>query len=119
MTSTAIPRAMAFAAVVIAGMPAAGAAQTAAQMPPAPGMMGQGPGAQSGQPGMMGQGMMGMHGPMMRVVMKVMFAVADADGDGALTFEEVTTVRKRIFDKVDANKDDKVTLEEAQAFMRE
>ena len=67
----------------------------------------------------MGQGMMDMHGPMMRVVMKVMFAVTDADGDGALTFEEVTTVRKRIFDKVDANKDGKVTLDEAQAFMRE
>ena len=51
MTSPAIPRAMAFVPVVIAGMPAAGAAQTAAQVPPAPGMMGQGPGAQSGQAG--------------------------------------------------------------------
>ena len=34
--------------------------------------------------------------------MKIMFAIADADGDGALSFEEVTVIHKRIFDKVDA-----------------
>ena len=81
-------------------------------------------------PGKMGQGMMGdmmqpeMMGatPMMRMrghMMKIMFAIADTDGDGALSFEEVMTIHKRIFDKVDANKDGKVTLEEVQAFMRE
>jgi len=37
----------------------------------------------------------------------------------ALSFEEVTAIHKRIFDKIDANKDGKVTLEELQAFMRE
>jgi EF hand len=52
-------------------------------------------------------------------MMKVMFAVADANGDGALSFEEVTVIHKRIFDRVDANKDGKVTLEELQSFMRE
>jgi hypothetical protein len=57
-------------------------------------------------------------GPMQGYMMKVMFAVADTDGDGALSFEEVTTIHKRIFDKVDANKDGKVTPEEMQAFMR-
>ena len=58
------------------------------------------------QHGMMGgMPMMGMHGHMM----KVMFAIADVDGDGALSFEEVTTVHKRMFDKVDANRDGKVT----------
>ncbi len=62
---------------------------------------------QSGMP------MMGMRGHMM----KVMFAVADVDGDGALSFEEVTTIQKQIFNKVDANKDGKVTPEEVQAFM--
>lgn len=68
------------------------------------------------QPGMMGgMPMMGMRGHMM----KIMFAIADVDGDGALSFEEVTTIHKQIFDKVDANKDGKVTPEEAQAFMRE
>ena len=68
------------------------------------------------QPGMMGaMPMMGMRGHMM----KVMFAIADVDGDGALSFEEVTAIHKRIFDKVDADKDGKVTPEEVQAFMRE
>ena len=83
------------------------------------------PAAQPGQPGMMPPGMMGqgMMGPGMMGrrghAMKVMFAIADADGDGALSFEEVTAIHKRIFDKVDADKDGKVTSEEIQAFMRE
>ena len=46
--------------------------------------------------------------------MKIMFAIADTDGDGTLAFEEVMAVHKRIFDKVDANKDGKVTMEEIQ-----
>ncbi|MGG7580671.1 EF-hand domain-containing protein [Rhizobium sp. Nf11,1] len=76
------------------------------------------PGAAGGmpmQPGMMG-GMptMGMRGPMM----KIMFAIADTDGDGALSFEEVTAIHKRIFGSVDANKDGKVTPEEMQTFWR-
>ena len=52
-------------------------------------------------------------------MMKFMFAIADMDGDGALSFEEVTAIHKRIFDKADADKDGKVTPEEVQAFMRE
>jgi EF hand len=94
-----------------------------------PGMMGgsgqQGQGGMM-QPGMMGPDMMqpGMMGamPMMAMhgrMMKVMFAIADANGDGALAFEEVTAVHKRVFDVADANKDGKVTLEEMQAFFRE
>ena len=68
------------------------------------------------QPGMMGgMPMMGMHGH----AMKIMFAIADADGDGALSFEEVTAIHKRIFDAVDADRDGKVTPEEVQAFVRE
>ncbi len=106
-------------------------------------MMGQGamppaqPGAQSAQPGMMG-GMMGqgMTCPMMRSgmmggmrgmpmmgprghMMKVMFAIVDTNGDGGLSFEEVTAVHKRIFERVGGNKDGKVTREEIQTFMRE
>ena len=61
------------------------------------------------------EAMMGMHGH----TMKIMFAIADADSDGALSFEEVTAIHKRIFDSVDANNDTKVTAEELQAFMRE
>jgi hypothetical protein len=84
-------------------------------------MAGQGQGAQPAQPGMMqpgmmrGMPMMGMHGHMM----KIMFAIIDADGDGALSFEEVMAIHKRIFDGVDADKDGKVTPEEVQAFVRE
>ncbi|WFU50893.1 EF-hand domain-containing protein [Sinorhizobium terangae] len=94
--------------------------------PGQPGMMGpgmMGPGMMG--PGMMGQGMMGqdMMGrmPMMAMrghMMKIMFAIADADGDGSLSFDEVTAIHKRIFDKVDANKDGKVSTEEIQAFLR-
>ena len=82
-----------------------------------PGMMGQG---MTGQ-GMTGPGMM-RHGPMVGRrghAMKLMFAIADADGDGALSFEEVTVIHKRIFDSVDADDDGKVTAEEVQAFLRE
>ncbi|MDI7865132.1 EF-hand domain-containing protein [Rhizobiaceae bacterium n13] len=62
----------------------------------------------------------GSRGPAMRGhMMKIMFAVADVDGDGALSFDEVVTIHKRIFDKADANKDGKVTIEEMQAFMRD
>lgn len=102
------------------------------------GMMSQGQGAQAGQsttmppaqptmmcgmmqPGMMGQssmgrGMMGMPGP---APMKIFFAIADTNGDGGLSFDEVTAIHRRIFDRVDANKDGKATPEEIQAFMRE
>ncbi|ANK89304.1 MULTISPECIES: EF-hand domain-containing protein [Rhizobium] len=64
--------------------------------------------------GMGGMPMMGMRGPMM----KIMFAIADTDGDGSLSFDEVTAIHKRIFGGVDANKDGKVTIEEMQAFWR-
>jgi Ca2+-binding EF-hand superfamily protein len=78
--------------------------------------MGQGMMGEMMQPGMMGaMPMMRMRGHMMRI----MFAIADTDGDSALSFEEITAIHKRIFDKVDANKDGKVTSEEVQAFMRE
>jgi hypothetical protein len=75
-----------------------------------PGMMGQ------GMQGMMGRGTMDMHGP---APMKIFFAIADANGDGGLSFDEVTAIHKRIFDRVDADKDGKATPEEIQAFMRE
>jgi len=43
---------------------------------------------------------------------KIMFAIVDRGGDGALSFEEVTAIYKRIFDKVNANRDGKGTMEE-------
>ena len=82
---------------------------------------------------MMSQGMMGMgHGmgswkgramgmmPMSGAArMKIMFAIVDTNGDGALSFEEIMAVHKRVFDVIDANKDGKVTMDELRAFMRQ
>jgi hypothetical protein len=53
------------------------------------------------------------------VHMKVVFALVDTDGDGALSFEEITAVHRRIFNTVDASKDGKVSPEELQTFMQE
>jgi len=128
---TTLSRTAALAMMIAAGMTAAATAQTTAADPhhletmlaqamPPSGMMGQGPGAQPGQscigqPSMMGRGMMGMPGP---TPMKIIFAIADVNGDGALSFDEVTAIHKRIFDRIDANKDGRVTPEEIQAFQR-
>jgi hypothetical protein len=143
MTLTKLSRAAALAAMFAVGMTATASAQTTAADPhhpgtmltqamPQSGMMGQGMGAQPAQssmspgqpammcgmmqPGMMGRGMTGMPGP---APMKIFFVIADANGDGGLSFDEVTAIHKRIFDRVDANKDGKATPEEIQAFMRE
>ncbi|MFS8113965.1 EF-hand domain-containing protein [Rhizobium jaguaris] len=139
MRTTQIPKAALLAALIAIG----GAGSTLAQTNGADthhpanmsqpqsgmgGMMGQGQGAMPGGSGMMPGGMMGgnmmehdmmgdmpmmgMRGPMM----KIMFAIADTDGDGALSFEEVTAIHKRIFNAMDTNKDGKVTPEEMQEF---
>ena len=83
-------------------------------------MMQAGMGGMMGAPGMLGatDAMMPMMGGQARM-MKVMFAIADTSGDGALSFDEVSAIHQRIFDRVDANKDGKVTVEEAQAFMHQ
>lgn len=75
---------------------------------------------QQGRPGM-GPGMMrgghggpGMgHGPMLRI----MFAVMDADGNGAISLEEVQEFHARIFRSIDADDDGSVTQAELRAFM--
>jgi hypothetical protein len=103
------------------------AAQPAAPAQPgpaAPGSMGPGMmGGMMGQ-GAMGPGMMGAGVGQMRMIghahaMKIMFAIADADGNGALTFDEVSALHKRIFDAVDADDSGDVTREEIQSFMRD
>jgi len=85
------------------------------------GMMGHGVlghGMMSG--GMMGGGMMG-HGrgggtaPMM---MRMIFSLMDADGDGKLSLQEFQAAHERIFKAMDTNKDGFVTLEEMQNFIR-
>jgi EF hand len=86
--------------------------------------MGQGAGA-TGREGMgggmmgrmMGHGMMdgGMMGP--PFMMRMMFALMDADGDGTVSLEEFQAAHGRIFKAMDSNKDGKLTLEEMQAFI--
>jgi EF hand len=69
--------------------------------------------------GMMGSGRMEGMMRMRGLRMKIMFAIADADGDGALSFEEVTAIHRRVFNAVDVNKDGKVTRDEIRAFIRD
>ena len=98
------------------------------------GMSGMGAGGGMSQSGMGGMcGMMGRMGQMGGTsasgmsrgmvadthMMKIMFAVADTNGDGGLSFDEVTAVHKRIFDTIDANKDGKATPDELQRFMQQ
>lgn len=59
----------------------------------------------------MGVGM--MHGAGMRM----MFAIMDADGDGALSQTEVQDFVGRIFNAVDENGDDSVEMDEIRAFL--
>jgi EF-hand domain pair len=59
------------------------------------------------------------HGSMMGppVMMRMMFALMDADGDGTIELQEFQAAHERIFKAMDTNKDGKVTLEEMQAFI--
>ncbi len=67
---------------------------------------------------MMGRGMMGggMMGPP-PFMMRMMFALMDADGDGSISLQEFQEAHERIFKAMDTNKDGKLTLEEMQAFI--
>ena len=69
------------------------------------GMMGRG--------GMMGPG--SMHSGMM---MRLLFAMMDSDGDGTVSLQEFQAAHERIFKAMDINKDGVLTLEEIQAFMQ-
>ncbi len=68
--------------------------------------------------GMMGRGMMGQGGMMGPVIMRIIFALMDSDGDGTVSLQEFQAAHERIFKAMDANKDGRLTLEEMQAFMR-
>ena len=56
----------------------------------------------------------GMHSGMM---MRVLFAMMDSDGDGTVSLQEFQAAHERIFKAMDVNKDGVLTLEEIQAFM--
>jgi EF hand domain-containing protein len=72
--------------------------------------------------GMMGGGMMGrdiMRGGMMGppIMMRMIFALIDSDGDGTISLSEFQAAHERIFKAMDSNKDGRLTPEEMQAFM--
>jgi Ca2+-binding EF-hand superfamily protein len=62
--------------------------------------------------GMMGRGAMGPP-----VMMRMIFSLMDADGDGAISLQEFQAAHERIFRGMDSNKDGRLTQEEMQAFM--
>jgi Cu/Ag efflux protein CusF len=81
------------------------------------------PAGQEGS-GMMGRGMMAggmmdhcMMGRGSPVMLRMMFALIDTDGDGTISLQEFQAAHERIFKAMDTNKDGKLTLEEMQAFM--
>jgi EF hand domain-containing protein len=93
-----------------------------------PGMIGDHPGMMGDHSGMMGHGMIGgayghhdlsrdreVMGPMM---MRMIFSLMDADGDGKLSLQEFQAAHERIFKAMDANKDGFVSLEEMRNFLR-
>ena len=77
------------------------------------GMMRRGYGYHDGDRGVMRSGMLGP--PMM---MRMIFSLMDADGDGKLSLQEFQAAHERIFKAIDANKDGFATLEEMQDFIR-
>jgi hypothetical protein len=87
------------------------------------GMMGCGAGGGMMGRGMMGGGMMGrgmMGGGTMGppVMLRMMFALMDSDGDGTISLPEFQAAHERIFKAMDSNKDGRLTQEEMQAFMQ-
>jgi len=64
--------------------------------------------------GMMGGGM--MMGP--PIMMRMIFALMDADGDGTISLQEFQAAHERIFKAMVANNDGRLTPEEMQAFMQ-
>ena len=57
-------------------------------------------------------------GPEHAMMMRIIFALMDSDGDGTISLQEFQAAHERIFKGMDANKDGRLTLEEIQAFMQ-
>jgi len=68
--------------------------------------------------GMMRRGLIGEPGAMQSgMMMRMLFALMDSDGDGTVSLQEFQAAHERIFKAMDTNKDGVLTLEEIQAFM--
>ena len=67
---------------------------------------------------MRGGGMMGADGMHSGMMMRMLFAMMDSDGDGTISLPEFQAAHERIFRAMDTNKDGRLTLEEIQAFMQ-
>jgi hypothetical protein len=65
-----------------------------------------------------GGGTMGPRGMHSGMMMRMLFAMMDSDGDGTVSLQEFQAAHERIFKAMDANKDGRLTLEEIQAFMQ-
>ena len=63
------------------------------------------------------RGEMGHRGMMGAVVMRIIFALMDSDGDGTVSLQEFQAAHEKIFKAMDANKDGVLTLEEMQNFL--
>jgi Ca2+-binding EF-hand superfamily protein len=80
------------------------------------------------QEGMMGHGMMGERGRMRHgrmghrgmnpVLMRIIFALIDSDGDGTISLQEWQAAHEKIFKAMDPDKDGTVSFEEMMNFMR-
>ena len=80
-----------------------------------------------GMMGMIGGGMMGRgygyherdreRGMVAPMMVRIIFSLMDADGDGKLSLQEFQAAHERIFKAMDTDKDGTVTLEEMQAFI--
>ena len=68
--------------------------------------------------GMMGAGMMGAGGMGPPMMMRMIFALMDSDGDGTVELPEFQAAHERIFKAMDSNKDGRLTQEEMLAFVR-
>jgi hypothetical protein len=85
-----------------------------------PGMMMPGGGQRMGwgeMPGW-GPGQMGGGTGHLLALMPIMMAMADTNGDGALSLEEHQAVHSRMFHYFDVNKDGNLTPEEMQSAFR-
>jgi Ca2+-binding EF-hand superfamily protein len=69
---------------------------------------------------LMGGGVMGRQerGPIgAAMMMRMMFTLMDADGDGSISLQEFQAAHERIFRGMDQNKDGRLTMDEMQSFV--